>query len=104
MPIIFKPDWSINIANIAVVITAVFGGIGAWYDVKSDTRINSRDIAALQLESSQHKQDDRAENAKQDGIAHEVVVDLKATMKDNKDEIKAEIRDLRNDLIRAKQK
>jgi len=104
MAVIFKPDWSVNIANIGVVVMAILGGVGAWYDVKSDTRINSRDIAALQLEASQHRQDDKSENVAQDNRQDKIVADIKGVMKDNKDEIKAEIRDLRNDLIRTKQK
>jgi hypothetical protein len=100
MPIIFKPDWSVNVANIATVIVAIMGGVGAWYDVKSDTRMNSRDIASLQMEQSQIRQDVKAENNKQDAHEAAVVLDLKGVMKDNKDEIKADIRDLRNDLFR----
>jgi len=100
MAIIFKPDWSVNVANVAVVIVAIMGGVGAWYDVKSDTRMNTRDIANLQIENSQFKQDVKTENNKQDLHEAGVIVDLKSIMKDNKDEIKSDIRDLRNDIFR----
>jgi hypothetical protein len=102
MAIIFKPDWSINVANIAVVVMAVMGGIGAWYDVKSDTRMNTRDIAALQVVSERHKQEDVANDLRQDAKREAVVVDLKSALKDNRDDIKSDIRDLRNDLFRKK--
>lgn len=100
MAVIFKPDWSVNIANIAVVVTAILAGIGAWYDVKSQTTVNTRDIAALQATQDKHKAEDQASDLRQDSKRDAVVTDLKGALRDATGEIKAEIRDLRNDRYR----
>lgn len=99
MALVFKPDWSVNIANVTVVVVALLGVIGAWYDVKSETRVNTRDIAVLQKEAAEYKVEAKADNLRQDGQRDAVVLDLKSTMQMNKQEIQADIKDLRRDLF-----
>jgi hypothetical protein len=101
MAVIFKPDWTINVANIAVVVVAVMGGIGAWYDVKSETKANTKDIAALQVVQDRHNKEDVEDSLRQDAKRDAVVTDLKGTLREAVGEIKAEIRDLRNDRYRS---
>jgi hypothetical protein len=100
MAVIFKPDWSVNVANVATIAVAIAGGIGAWYDVKSQTTVNTRDIAALQVIQDKHKAEDLANDLRQDTKRDAVVAELKGVLKDATGEIKAEIRDLRNDRYR----
>jgi len=102
MAAIFKPDWSVNVANLVVVVSAVLGGIGAWYDVKTQTAANTRDIAAIQVRVDQAKQEAMAADLRQDVKRDTVVLDLKGALKDNRDDIKGDIRDLRNDIFRKK--
>jgi hypothetical protein len=100
MAVIFKADWSVNIANLTVVAVAIMGMIGAWYDVKSQTTVNTKDIAALQAIQEKHKAEDVAADLRQDDKRGAVVAELKGSIRESTTEIKAEIRDLRNDRYR----
>jgi len=100
-------DWTFNVGNLFSLIVFILAGIGAWYDVKSDTKINALQIAALQAtdaryaaELKQHHDDDVAADHNQDQKRQEAINDVKGVVREQTGEIKAEIRDLRNDLIR----
>lgn len=102
-------DWTFNVGNLFSLIVFILAGIGAWYDVKSDTRVNSIQIAALQAtdaryaaELKQHHDDDVSADHMQDTKRQEAINDVKGVVREQTSEIKAEIRDLRNDLIRHK--
>jgi len=100
MAVIFKPDWSVNIANLATIGVAVIGMVGAWYDVKSQTIQNTKDIVAIQTTQDKHKAEDVAADLRQDDKRGAVVAELKGSIRESTTEIKAEIRDLRNDRYR----
>jgi len=100
-------DWTFNVGNVVSLIIFIIAGIGAWYDVKSDTKINALQIATLQAtdaryaqELKQHHDDDVASDHNQDIKRQEAINDVKGVVREQTSEIKAEIRDLRNDLIR----
>jgi len=100
MAMVFKPDWSVNVANLLSLAAFLAAGVGAWYDVKSQTVQNTKDITTLIQTQEKHKQEDVASDLRQDAKRDAVVLDLKATIKDTKDDINGNIKDLRNDLYR----
>ena len=95
-----KLDWTINISQIGSILVFLATAMGGYYDLKSDVRRN-QDIANerfLQVERSLTGQ--QALDKAQDDRVAASNADLKTQLRDQAGEIKQDIRDLRNDLMR----
>ena len=92
----FKLDWTVNITNVLTVIVFLAGCITAWYDLKSDVRIQSAKIVQFEKFVVDQRHADEIQDQQRDRLGAEI----KESLKDTKNDIKQEIRDLRTDLIR----
>lgn len=89
-------DWSMNVGNLITLVAFILAGIGAWYDVKSDVRVHSVEIQAIKKVQEAQEVRDKA----QDDNREIVVRELKALIREENRDVKQEIRDWRNDLMR----
>jgi flagellar motility protein MotE (MotC chaperone) len=89
-------DWKLNVGHIVSVVLFVGGGVSGWYAIKSDVALVQKDVASLNKRFEDQEKRDKSQDDARERLSSE----LKQTLKDNKDEIKQEIRDLRTDLFR----
>lgn len=91
-------DWEINIGNLITLAILVISAVGAWYDVKTDIRVN-REQAQLKFETVETFMRNQLRTDRlQDEIRERTTAELRLAIKDSGTEIKAEIRELRSDI------
>ena len=82
-------DFSINLGHILSIVAFVLSAIGVWYNVQA--RLDKTEYRIEILERQQLEQD-----ATRDRINKEI----RDSIRESNGDVKQEIRDLRNDLIR----
>lgn len=93
-------DWSLNIGNVVSITTFLLAGIGAWYDVKSDVRLNHRE-AELKFEQVEtFMKEQKIFNQVSEKQRDHLLDEVKTTLREDNREIKNEIRELRTDLYK----
>jgi hypothetical protein len=96
-----KFDWEINIGNLITLGILVISAVGAWYDVKTDIRVN-REQAQLKFETVETFMKNQIRTDRlQDEIRERTTAELRLAIKDTGGEIKQEIRDMRADFNRG---
>lgn len=91
-------DWEINIGNLITLAILVVSAVGAWYDVKTDIRVN-REQSQSKFEVVENFMKNQLRTDRlQDEIRERTTSELRLAIKDSSNEIKAEIRDLRSDI------
>lgn len=94
---IFRIDWTVNIATMIAVTLFIAACFAAWYDLKNDVRLQEARIKVLDAQFEEQRKKDETQD-----LAREKIVDeIKETLRDNKNEIRQEFRDLRNDIFRS---
>lgn len=92
-------DWSLNIGNVISIVVFLLAGVGAWYDVKSDVKLNHNEaqLKFLQVESfmSEQKNYNQYSERQRDVLLGEV----KNAIRENSQDMKSELRDLRNEVM-----
>lgn len=86
-------DWSMNLGHVVTIIVIVIGGVctlGAY----------TEKFHQMETFMSDQKATDKA----QDDAREKAVADIKQQLKENKDDIRSEIRDLRTDIFRLNKK
>ena len=95
-----KMDWSINISNLIALIVFILSAIGAWYDVKTDIRVNreSADMRFRTVEAfiTEQKRTDQL----QDERTERQVIEIRSAIRESASDIKDEIRNNRNRVNR----
>jgi hypothetical protein len=91
-----KMDWSINISNLIALVVFILSAIGAWYDVKTDVRINreSAEMRFRTVESfiTEQKRTDQL----QDERTERQVIEIRSAIRESASDIKDEIRNNRS--------
>ncbi len=92
-------DWSLNIGNVISILVFLLAGIGAWYDVKSDVKMNHNEaqLKFIQVETfiSEQKTYNNYSERQRDVLLGEV----KMAIRENSQDMKSELRDLRNEVM-----
>jgi len=92
-------DWSLNIGNVISIVVFLLAGIGAWYDVKSDVKLNHNEaqLKFIQVETfmSEQKNYNQYSERQRDVLLGEV----KIAIRENSQDMKSELRDLRNEVM-----
>jgi hypothetical protein len=96
----FTMDWSLNIGNVLSILIFLLGGIGAWYDVKTDVKVNHNEAVVKFQQVESFMQDQKVYNQTAEKERDALLMDLKTRIRDDTRDIKAEIRDLRTEVIR----
>lgn len=97
----FTMDWSLNIGNVVTIITFLLAGIGAWYDVKTDVKLNHQEAAIKFQQVETFMRDQKLFNDYSERQRDLLMDQLKTTMREDARELKSEIRELRSDLFRT---
>lgn len=94
-----KFDWTINITQLIAIVSFVAAGFGSWYALKQEV-MSDRQENKVRFEQIQKFMEQQvARDDKQDAAREIVIREFKQDVKDRTNEIRAEIRDLRNDLM-----
>lgn len=96
----FTMDWSLNIGNVVSIITFLLAGIGAWYDVKTDVKVNHNEAVIKFQQVETFMVDQKAFNQATEKERDALLADIKGRIRDDTQEIKAEIRELRGEVIK----
>lgn len=96
----FTMDWSLNIGNVVSIITFLLAGIGAWYDVKTDVKVNHNEAVVKFQQVETFMVDQKAFNQATEKERDALLADIKGRIRDDTQEIKAEIRELRGEVIK----
>jgi hypothetical protein len=96
----FTMDWSLNIGNVISITTFLLAGVGAWYDVKTDVKVNHNEAVTKFQQVEAFMNDQKVYNAAAEKERDALLTDLKTRIRDDTRDIKAEIRDLRTEVIR----
>ena len=96
----FTMDWSLNIGNVVSIITFLLAGIGAWYDVKTDVKVNHNEAVVKFQQVETFMIDQKAFNQSAEKERDALLSDIKSRIRDDTQEIKAELRELRSEVIR----
>ena len=92
-------DWSLNIGNVISIVVFLLAGVGAWYDVKSDVKLNHNEaqLKFMQVETfmSEQKNYNQYSERQRDVLLGEV----KNAIRENSQDMKSELRDLRNEVM-----
>jgi hypothetical protein len=96
----FTMDWSLNIGNVISITTFLLAGVGAWYDVKTDVKVNHNEAVTKFQQVEVFMNDQKVYNAAAEKERDALLTDLKTRIRDDTRDIKAEIRDLRTEVIR----
>lgn len=96
----FTMDWSLNIGNVLSITTFLLAGIGAWYDVKTDVKVNHNEAVSKFQQVESFMADQKVYNSAAEKERDALLTDLKTRIRDDTRDIKAEIRDLRTEVIR----
>ena len=96
----FTMDWSLNIGNVISITTFLLAGIGAWYDVKTDVKLNHTESVLKFQAVEGFMQDQKIYNIAAEKERDAILGDVKTRIRDDTMEIKAEIRELRGEVIR----
>lgn len=94
-------DWKFNIGEIVAVLTFALGGLGAYYDLKSDVRALQIQQAKSDTEFQRFVMNQKELDLRQDTVRDQVVKEVKDSVRDSKNDITQEIRDLRSDFMRS---
>ena len=93
-------DWSLNVGNVLSVTTFLLAGIGAWYDVKTDVKVNHNEAVIKFQQVETFMVDQKAFNQAAEKERDALFADIKGRIRDDTQEIKAEIRELRGEVIK----
>lgn len=93
-------DWTLNVSNIITVILFLIGGIGAWYDVKYEVAGIQKESAIKFKEIDKFVELQRGTDAEQNQARERALSEIRESLREQGREIKQEIRDFRNDLMR----
>jgi uncharacterized protein YpuA (DUF1002 family) len=96
----FTMDWSLNIGNVISITTFLLAGVGAWYDVKTDVKVNHNEAVVKFQQVEAFMNDQKVYNAGAEKERDALLSDIKTRIRDDTRDIKAEIRDLRTEVIR----
>lgn len=96
----FTMDWSLNVGNILSIITFLLAGIGAWYDVKTDVKVNHNEAVLKFQQVETFMNDQKIFNLTAEKERDALLTDVKSRIRDDTMEIKAEIRELRGEVLR----
>ena len=96
----FTMDWSLNIGNVVSITTFLLAGIGAWYDVKTDVKVNHNEAVNKFQQVESFMNDQKTYNTAAERERDALLQDLKTRIRDDNRDIKAEIRDLRTEVIK----
>jgi len=96
----FVMDWSLNIGNVVTIMMFLLAGIGAWYDVKTDVKLNHQEAAIKFQQVETFMKDQKLFNDYSERQRDLVTEQLKTTLREDSRELKSEIRELRSDLFR----
>ena len=97
----FTMDWSLNIGNVVTILMFLLAGIGAWYDVKTDVKLNHREAELKFQQVEMFMKDQKIFNEVSEKQRDHLLDELKTSMKEDSRDVKAEIRELRSDLFRT---
>jgi hypothetical protein len=97
----FTMDWSLNIGNVVTIMMFLLAGIGAWYDVKSDVKLNHQEAAIKFQQVESFMKEQKSFNDYSERQRDLVMEQLKASIREDTRELKVEIRELRTDLFRT---
>ncbi len=86
-------EWKLPIWQVVPLLVYLLTGAGAYYNLRSD--VNELQKFAIKQE---------VVDSKQDAVQDKVVTDLKNVMKENKEELKYELRELGRDLRSSNKK
>ena len=77
-------DWTINVSSLAGLILFILSAVGGWYNLKAEVALNkaTTEIRLNQLDSG--------------------LTEVKTEFLRNTNEIKGDLKELRNDVIRPK--
>lgn len=93
-------DWTLNVSNIITMILFLIGGIGAWYDVKYEVASIQKETAIKFNAIDKFIELQRMNDAAQDSARERALTEIRESLREQGRDIKQEIRDFRNDLIR----
>lgn len=92
-------DWSLNIGNIISIVVFLIGGIGAWYDVKTDVRLNHKEAEIKFDQVENFMIDQKAYNVQSERQRDHLLDEVKQVIREDNREVKQEIRELRNEVL-----
>lgn len=92
-------DWSLNIGNVISILVFLLAGIGAWYDVKSDVKLNHNEaqLKFMQIETFMNEQ--KSYNQYSERQRDVLLGEVKNAIRENSQDMKSELRDLRNEVM-----
>jgi len=97
----FVMDWSLNIGNVVTIMMFLLAGIGAWYDVKTDVKLNHREAELKFAQVENFMKEQKVYNELSEKQRDHLLDEIKNTLKEDNREVKSEIRELRSDLFRT---
>ena len=95
----FYMDWSLNIGNVLSIVIFLLAGIGAWYDVKTDVKLNHNEAQLKFSVVEAFMIEQKANNISSETQRDKMITEVRSSIKEDTRDIKQEIRDLRSDIL-----